>query len=242
MSDSILSIFASDNWRFGNCTVRVYDRRKPEIWGIHFLEQLYDQCREYRILSDMFCGMIDLSSDAICSYLHTRVPLLIMCVDADSGNPGGPFTTAGFAFPTISIGGFPIPNPVGANLRSEAAIVAGYGYFRPYWGTPESVVLGMLTLAYFFENHNLTAIHGQSYPYNALTAKFTAQFGVKETGNVPRFLQTQEGKLVNCRLSTVLREDFENYVRDVIRGLGRNSIESAKGDDRWAEARVEETG
>lgn len=228
MSDSILSILKLDGWRFGNCTVRVYDRRRTDIWGDHFLERLYDFCRLSKILTNLFCGMVDLSSDAICAYLHTRSPLLIMCVDGNSGGPVD-FDIAGFAFPTISIGGLLIPNPAGGPpARGEASVVAGYGYFRPYWGTPESVVLGMLTLAYFFENHNLTAIHGQSYSWNGLTAKFTSQFGVKRVGVIPRFLQTQDGSLVDCVLSTVLREEFEEYVRNVIQTVATGSIEAAR--------------
>jgi len=226
----ILSIFKADGWRFGNCTVRVYDRRQPDFWGEHFLERLYDQCKQSNILKDLFCGMIDLSSDAICSYLHTLNPILVMCVDSEdpAHDRNKVFTTAGFAFPTMKLGGFPLPNPL--NLapppRSESSMVLGYGYMKPWWGTPEAVVLGMLTLAYFFENHNLTAIHGQRYFWNALTAKFTSQFGVKDTGYIPRFLQTPEGKLADCCISTVILEDFESYVQGVFRELAANSLKS----------------
>lgn len=241
----ILSIFRNDGWRIGNCSVRVYDRRKPELWGVHFLEGLYDQCVASNVLYDLFCGMIDLSSDAICSYLHTRSPLLVMCVDSEDPQHIGNnvFTTAGFAFPTINIGGFLMPNPEpnGKPLSSESAMVLGYGYLKPWWGTKESVILGMLTLAYFFENHNLTAVHGQSYPWNGLTAKFTSQFGVKPSGTLPRFLQTAEGKLVDCNLSTLLREDFEEYVNTTIRKLAADSIRDHKGSDSNGEGRTGRT-
>lgn len=228
----------------GNCCVRVYDRRQPEFWGVHFLESLYDQCASSNVLFDLFCGMIDLSSDAICSYLHTRSPLLVMCVDSEDPqhDRNTVFTTAGFAFPTINIGGFPILDPrTNAAVKSESAMVLGYGYLKPWWGTKESVMLGMLTLAYFFENHNLTAVHGQSYPWNGLTAKFTSQFGVKPTGTLPRFLQTAEGKLVDCNLSTLLREDFEEYVHGTIRKLAADSLREGKESEHNGEGRTGRT-
>jgi hypothetical protein len=247
--DPILTLFRDDNYRVGNCFVRVYDRRRPDIWGDHFLRSLYDRCKESRILRELFCGMVDLSADAICAYLHTLSPLLIMCVDpvdpdGVEGVPPNPNllpSIAGFAFPTLKLGGQLRPNPTGGDpLPSEAAMILGYGYFRSFWGTPESVVLGMLTLAYFFENYNLTAVHGQSYPWNRLTAKFTSQFGVKPVGSIPRFLQTAEGKLVDCNLSTLLREDFEKYVHGVIRSMLADSIKGQRSADD-GERRTERT-
>jgi RimJ/RimL family protein N-acetyltransferase len=149
--------------------------------------------------------MQDLSLDAICAYLHTRNPLLLMCMD----NPSDPtkFDVIGFSFPSIWCGGFQsdaVPDP-------DRSMLMGYVMFRPYYGTPEANVCMTLTGLYFFHKFKLVSISGQSYTFNHLTRKFLAQFGAKDVGVLPRFLNLN-GKLVDCHLTCLLREDFERHL------------------------------
>lgn len=225
MADSILSVFRDDNYIFGNCQVRVYDRRRVDIFGTQYLHYLYSECinsypnSPLGTLPDTFCGMTDLSADAICAYLHTRNPLLLLCVN----NGELTFDVAGFAFPTLVFG-------PPANEPGERCMLGGYTFFRRWWGTPESVVLGMLGLSYFFNSHPLlTAIHSQRYATNGLTARYMRQFGSEDKGTIPRFLLnsngsngtgTGAGKLADCVISTLLREDFERYVETVLTTMG----------------------
>jgi hypothetical protein len=195
----------------GNCQVVAYDPTRTDVFGDHFLYNvLYKQCLESRpgakwgILPDSFCGMTNLSADAICAYLSTR-KIIVMAVD-DPSVPLG-YSVTGFAYPTVFVGSQPAtPDP------SPRAMIGAYVYFRSYWGTPEIRVLSMLGLAYFFTTYNLVAIHGQRYSANTLTARFLSQFGFQDTGLLPRFLGHHDGQIRDCALSTLLREDFVKYV------------------------------
>ena len=69
----------------------------------------------------------------------------------------------------------------------------------------------MLVGIYFFHEFDLAALNGQSLPSNQLTRKFLRQFGVRDTGVIPKFL-LHEGRLVDCKLSSLSRSDFESYV------------------------------
>lgn len=149
---------------------------------------------------------------------------------------------AGFTYPTLLIGPpVPAPSPVPASvpyssprqssgaaaLRAAVprAAVCAYVFFRPWWGTDEAEVLGMLGLAYLFHTYSLTSIHGQRYPGNSLTAKFVSRYGFRDTGTIPEFLQirnyhapgdsdaTPAVTLTSCVLNTLSRADFEAYIR-----------------------------
>jgi len=210
----VLAALRDDNYRMGACSVIPYDAKRASVFGDHYLYNvLYRQCIESRpgaewgILPDACCGMSDLSADAICAYWSTR-RIIVLAVD-DPSEPSG-FKTAGFAYPTVFVGSQPgTPNP------SPRAMVGAYVYFRPYWGTNEIRVLHMLSLAYMFTAYNVTAIHGQRYSTNSLTARFSAQFGFRDTGLLPRFLSHYDGESIrDCTLSTLLREDFVKYVME----------------------------
>jgi len=215
--DSILDVFKQDGWRFGYCSVIVYDRHREDIFGRHFLRDLYDGSAAAGILGDLFCGMTDLSADAICGYLSTRNPLLILAVDRDYAD-GRAWETAGFAFPTVMVGGRLVPSVATGEppRQTEKSILIGYGFLREWWGKPEITVLAMLMSAYFFVTQNLVALHGQSYPWNRLTSKFIRKFGAYESGRIPKFLDTRDGVLVDSVVSTLMREDFESYVRKTL--------------------------
>ena len=199
-------MIADGGYRFGNCSVRVYDK----FANAPSLSYLYDRCllsapnRTFGVLPESFCGMTDLSRDAVCAYLHGRIPLLLMIAGND---------VIGFSFPTIWAGvkqGTISPDP-------GRSMFMGYVIFRPYWSQPESVVAMMLTGIYYFHTYNLLSIHGQRYPWNHLTAKFLKQFGVRDTGIIPDFILSGN-RLVDCITSSLSRADFESYVTRTIAG------------------------
>jgi hypothetical protein len=218
----IFKVFADDNFRFGNCFVRTYDHKDVATFGPNFLyEELYTAClaaapsRPFGVLPEAFCGMQDLSADAICSYLHTRQPLLLMCTDTPTTPVDGSFDVIGFSFPTIWAG-----PPLGSlDPDPGRSMFKGYVQFRSAYRTPESVVCMMLSGIYFFHTYNLLTIQGQSYPHNHLTRKFLAQFGTKTIGNIPKFIlhDGPQGKvMVDSVQSCLYREDFEEYCRGVL--------------------------
>lgn len=200
-----LTPFQEMQWRIANCFVRVYDRKQVDVYGDNFLHYLYQQTVDSgpNVLSTTFCGVRDLTADAICAYLHTRQPLLLLCMDSD--NDPARFDAVGYLFPTVWFG---------IKGETERSGLIGYCFFHSVWGTPQASVLGMLALAYMFLNYDLVAIHGQSAVWNQLSHKFVEQFGVRETGILPRTLPRSDGQLEDCRWSTVLREDFEKYARE----------------------------
>jgi RimJ/RimL family protein N-acetyltransferase len=209
----VLAALKADNYRMGSCRIIEYDPQRVDVFGPHFLyDNLYRQCLESRpgskwgILPDACCGMRNLLADAICAYWSTRK--IVVCAVDDPTEPCG-FKTAGMGYATIFVGSQPgTPDPC------ERAMVGAYVFFKPFWGTPEIRVLSMLGLAYFFTTYNLTAIHGQRYSTNALTARFMSQFGFRDTGLLPRFLGHVDGTIRDCALSTLLREDFVKYVME----------------------------
>jgi hypothetical protein len=192
LATDIFEPFKLDNYTFGDCSVRAYDRRDTATYPDDFLLQLYRAMKASGTLSVTFCGMTDLSAPAICAYLSTRSPLLLMFADD---------TVIGFSFPAFWVG----------SKSAEQSMCIGYTAFKQAWGMPELAVCMMLTAIYYFSEFNLRSICGQRYAFNHLTAKFLQQFGVRETGYLPDFL-LYDGKLVECRLSNLSRSDFEQYV------------------------------
>lgn len=214
---STLSPFQSMGWRMGSVFVRTYDRKDTAVFGTNFLHYLYEQTAlsGSHVLQSAFCGMRDLTSDAICAYLHTRSPLLLMCMDDE--NESMPFHILGYSYPTVHFG---------VKGETERSMLLGYCYLRQAWGTPEATVAGMLAAAYMFLTYDLVAIHGQSYTWNQLTHRFAAQYGAHETGLLPRTLPKSgsDGSLSDCTWSTVLREDFEKYASEQLQTINENAL------------------
>jgi hypothetical protein len=201
MSDSILEAFRLDNYRLGDVSVIPYDRKRHDVFGDHYLFHLYQECLNSRpnvkggILADVFCGFADLSADAVCSYLANK-PLILLCVHTSPTE----FTPAGFAWPVELI----------KSPTANSAFCA-FAFFRQYWGTPESIVLGMLGLSYFFTTLNLRTILGQRRESNILAGRYMRQFGAVDLGTIPDLLRTHDGGLENCIVSALARVDFEQY-------------------------------
>lgn len=198
----IFELFAQENFRFGHCFVRVYDKRQTDIFPDDFLFLLWRAAKPR--LASTFCGMADLSASTICAYLNTRRPLLLMCVD-DPARPSG-FDVIGFSFLTIISG-----PPMGAlDPDPGRSAFLGYTFFKPWWGKPEITVTAMLMGIYFFHQFNLLTLQGQSYPANQLTRKFLAQFGTETIGVIPKFLF--DGKrMLDSVMSCLYRSDLEAY-------------------------------
>lgn len=198
---NVLQAFRQDEYRIGNFQAIGYLRTRTDVFPEGYLGELYKQMktglsgkRGDSWLRTLFCGMQDVSYDAIVSYLAGR-QLVIMGEWVD-----GKFEAAGFIFPTVSLGG-----------GDQKAAFAGYGFFRKWWGTDDSEILAMLGLSFFFVELGLSCIHGMRYPDNGLTKNFLEPFGFKDVGRLPRYM-LRNGKLVDGVASSLLREDFEGYV------------------------------
>jgi hypothetical protein len=203
----ILEAIKADGYRIGPLQAIVYDRRKTDIFPPGFLSRLYFQFRGNRyskgdgdgILSVFFCGMNDLSHDAIVDFwLHHATSILGVWKD-------GVFEPAGCLFPTFVIGAG----------EDERAAYAGYAFIRPYWGSQEEEVLAMIGITQLFVEMNLTALHGQRFIENDATAKFMARFGFRDLCTLPNQLN-RGGKLVPMTISTLERSTFESIVERMV--------------------------
>jgi hypothetical protein len=211
----ILQAFQQDQYRLGNLQAIGYLRTRSDVFPPGFLGTLYHRMqtglsgkRGDSWLRMLFCGMADVSFDAIVPYLASR-PLCIL-----GEWRGAVFAPAGLIFPTVQLG-----------LGDQKAAFAGYGFFREWWGTEEQKTLALLGIAFFFVELGLVALHGMRYAENSLTRNFLAGFGFKETGRIPRYM-LRNGKLVDGVASSLLREDFEAYVeRQVVEEYERGRSE-----------------
>lgn len=206
-ASELFELFKSNGYRFGACSVRAYDRFDTVTYADDFLIQLYRASK--RTLAITFCGMSDLSAPAICAYLAARSPLLLMCVDNPDGQDG--FEVIGYSFPTIWSG----PPTHKIDPDPGRSMFLGYTGFRQWYGRPELTVCMMLSGIFYFHIYNLINIQGQRYAENRLTKRFLTQFGVRDTGVLPKFLF--DGKQMrDAVLSCLDREDFTAYVSKAV--------------------------
>ena len=214
---SILEVLKDDNYKIGPLQAIQYDRKRTALFPEGYIGGLYWRMRGNRfnerkgngVLETLFCGMADVSFDAIVPYLAAR-PLLVL--GEWKGENEETFEPAGLVFPVLTIGG----------AATERSVFAGYTMFRPYWGSPYSEVLGMLGLAYFFVELQLEAILGVRYSGNVSSASFVRRYGMRDCGVIPKYM-LRDGKLVSGTVSILERSDFERYVENELVKAYRDS-------------------
>lgn len=232
LDDPLLWLKYQD-YSWGGCQARPYRRGQPqEFLPQPYLPYLWQQTRDSgrsRLggLPALFCGMSDLSVDAITSYLAGRLVLVLGEWRGNSTviDPADPlpenlesllqpeFVALGFAFPA----GVPIVTSRDADANS---MFIGYTFFQPAWRTPQQTVLMYLGLAYFFQEFRLVSMHGIRYADNRLTARLAGKFGWQDLGTVPNYmLREATGELAAATISTLSRESLVEQLRGVIRGL-----------------------
>lgn len=198
---SLLLALKEVGYRIGDIQVLQYDAARVDIFQPGYVSKLYflGQSSGKRWLPNLFCGMANINHDAITCYLLQRPLLVLVNWKTDTT-----FEEIGFIFPVFF-------QPLLSIRAAERQCFGAYGFFRQYWGKPEAEVVGMLGLAYMFQEWGLKAIHGVSYDTNSLTRRFLKGYGFKQTGHIP-YYQVRDGVLVNGVVTTLLRTDFEQYV------------------------------
>lgn len=169
-----------------------------------FLSRSWIRLRDDRILRPLFCGLTNLSHDAIVAYLASK-PLLI----------GGEWTGDSRQFRPLALGFIVTWIGVAPPQPGPRSAFAAYALFREAWGTEKGVWLGMLGLARMMRTWNLSAIYGQRYLHNRLTSRFMARYGFEDIGVVPEFLlEARAGqlRLTDCAISRLRRQDLVLYV------------------------------
>ena len=204
----ILKAIKDDHYRIGDLQAIEYHRTNTQIFKPGFLGDLYFMLKGNRynrrdgdgILEALFCGMKDLSYDAIVSYLAGR-PIIVLGIWQ-----GVTFNPAGFCFPTTVMG-----------EGDQKAAFAGYGFQRKWWGSDEQEVLAALGISVLFSELSLLSLHGMRYAENAQTAKFMQRFGFRDVGTIPHYM-LRRGKLVDGVVSTLSRERFEEVLARMLSG------------------------
>lgn len=140
-------------------------------------------------LQMLFCGMRNLSHDAIVSYLAQQKLVILGKWEGDI------FRTAGVCWPHMVVG------------EKEKSAFGAYGFLRWVWGTDDQEVLSYLGLAFLFREFDLSQMHGQRYPENHFTARWMDRFGFRDLCMMPKLLIRGES-LVGCIISTCSRADF----------------------------------
>ena len=201
----VLAALEADEYHIGNLQALPYDRRRPDLFPDNLLYTLYARAKSAHTLRTLFCGMSDLSSDAICSYLASKPVLLLVQWD----DPREQFQIAGFAF-IVTWVGVPPPAP------EPRSAFAAYMFFPEWYGNPDAQTLAMLGMARWFKSYKLTSLFGTRYASNGLTARFMGQFGFRDIATLPGFLIDMQpnGKveMADGIVSRLTREDFISYV------------------------------
>jgi hypothetical protein len=197
---SLIQALKEDEYRHGNLQSIPYSTANTAVFKEDFLHDLYFALKGSRfhkirpgnsILEMLFCGMTDISYNAIVSYL-SKIPMGVMGIWED-----GQFRPAGIHFVTVSMG-----------AGDELACFGGYGFLKEHWGSEEQETLTVLGLSQIFGQLNVKSIHGMRYLQNEFTARYMARFGFKDVGIIPNYM-LRRGKLVPGVVSTLSREAFE---------------------------------
>jgi hypothetical protein len=228
--------FADIDFRWGDVQAIKYDATKTEIFPAPYLFHLYERTRKsgrakMGSLPVLFCGMLNLSADAICAYLSQRPVCVVgewrkhtFMTAKDPDDVDKPyFHDLGFCFPSVN----PTVTQASNVYNPQNSCMAGYTFFQDAWKTPQQTICMYLGLAWLFHTFQLAAMHGQRYADNHLTARFTRRFGFKDVGTASHMLLREQGQpLVPMTLSTLLRSDFVDLTRQV---LNNAREESANG-------------
>lgn len=208
-----LKQLADLSYRWGDCQALAYDPVRTEIFPGLYLSNLWHDCRnsgraKFGILEPLFCGMRDLSHDAICAYLHSR-KLTILGEWRRRQDPTGiwhvDFIPLGFCFLSTACQG-----------STQNSAFGAYAFFEPAWRTPQQLVLTYLGIAYLFQEYKLVSLHGIRYSDNKLTQRWMEKFGFRDIGTIPNYMTRPSGELASATISTLGREDFESRLGRVL--------------------------
>jgi hypothetical protein len=192
-------------YHWGYCQAIEYDQTRADIFPQGYLTQLYNICKssgraKLGILEPLFCSMLDLSHDAITSYLHTRKLVVLGEWRPDPCQADPPFfTPLGFCFLSTTARG-----------KTTASGFGAYGFSSEAWRTPQQHVLTYLGISYLFQENGLNSLHGIRYADNKLTARWMQKFGFVDVGTIPDYMpRPSTGELTAATVSTLSREKFE---------------------------------
>lgn len=232
--DDPLAYLQQRAYRWGDLQPILYDRKRTDLFPEPYLVTLYQRTRasgrsKLGSLPNLFCGMTDLSCEAIVTFLSQR-PVIVM--GEWRKRLAGMAGMAGLAgkgeLPTYFHPlGYVLLAPLILSATGERnAAFAGYCFFQEAWRTPQQRVLTYLTLAFLFQEYRLVSLLAQRYDDNKLTARWMRQFGLRDVATLPNAmirnhggLEEGEGELTSSVVSVLDRADFEERLRELMARL-----------------------
>lgn len=195
------------SYRWGDCQAVQFDPSRQDVFPGLYLSNLWHDCRnsgraKMGILEPSFPSMVDLSHDAVISYLRTRKLTILgewrkRIVELDEP-PRTDFKPLGFCFLSSA-----------CEAKNGNSGFGAYAFFEPAWRTDQQTVLTYLGIAFLFQEYKLVTLNGSRYPDNHLTARWMKQFGFVDTGVIRNsMVRYSTGELTDATISTLDREEF----------------------------------
>jgi hypothetical protein len=217
VAESAIANIAALAYRWGNLQAIRYDPARTDVFPPPYLvclyyKTLYSGRSRLGSLPALFCGMADLSCEAIVGYLQ-KLPVIVLGEWREHDPPPLRFHPLGFCFPTTFTSALPPIAPADNRNFSFCA----YTFFQESWGTPQQSVLSYLGLSYLFGEFHLAAIGGSRYTSNQLTARWTKRLGFREIGTVPNMLiDSATGDTTGAVISVLERAEFERRLGSIL--------------------------
>lgn len=210
----VLDALNADDYRIGQLQCLPYtipglnrDTAYNGLFSEDWLSLLYLRMKHEGVLERTFCGMLNLSHDAVLCYLMGKPVFAVVRWHEDNQ-----------AFDTVGMGWIGTWSGIAPPMIGPRCAFSAYVLFREMWGQPAGEVVTMLGLARMFRSYRLDSILGQRYATNGLTARFMSKFGFRDIGTLPRFMLRKNAQgdpeLVDCVASRLSRKDFVRYVED----------------------------
>ena len=206
-------------YRWGDCQAILYDPVRESVFPPPYLLTLYNLCRasgraKLGILEPLFCGMRDLSQEAICAYLHAQKLVILgewRQEEREDGSKIAFFAPLGFCFLTVLTRG-----------KTTSSGFGAYAFFQEAWRSPQQWVLTGLGISYLLQEFGLVTLNGIRYADNKLTARWMQKFGFQDVGTLPNYMiRPSTGELTDATVSTLARAEFESRLSEALDGCGR---------------------
>lgn len=239
-----IKYLADSGFQWGALQAIRYQPSRTDVFpGPSFLVRLWERCHgsgqgklgPKGILPQLFCGMRDISCEAVVGYLSHQ-PVVVVgewrsedynggVFVRDSSSLPSRFHPLGFTFPSNGVA-VAAPEHQASNPN---ALFAGYGFFDDSWGTPQQYVLMYLGLAYLFHEFRLAVIHGTRYHDNYLTARWCRKFGFEDIGGLSHNLYRHDSGLLGPSVvSSLTREKFQARLRTALEASQQEEVEDSQ--------------
>lgn len=220
---------ASLDFRWGQLQAIRFDASKTDLFPEKYLIHLYDLTRasgrsRLGSLPMLFCGMTDLSCEAIVAYLRT-LPLIVLGEWRPYEEPAGDGSRVlSTSFEFHPLGYCFLATLTSSRLSTDTDphnfAFGAYTFFQEAWGSSRQLVLTYLGIAALFSMFRLRVLGGSRYTSNQLTARWMRRFGFRDLAELPSFLlDSATGDTVPATFSILERVTFARLLGGILAEL-----------------------